>query len=201
MFFQEESVDDGVSETYWGEWKHDTRSGYGVCERSDGLKYVGQWKRNAKHGYGVTFLKDGTREEGRYKNNVLVASIRRRNVLCLRSARIRELVEAAAHAAQRAATIATKKATIAENMSNIATEKAEEAGDSAKKAHNEADFAYRQSSRFDPDYAASKVKQLALQGNFFPEEEGTEPMDQSGHFSQAKSVNFGSFEVGSPLFF
>jgi len=40
-------------ETYSGEWKNDKRSGFGVCERSDGLRYEGEWVDDCKCGYGV----------------------------------------------------------------------------------------------------------------------------------------------------
>lgn len=56
----EERIEPGVIETYRGEWKNDQRSGFGVCERSDGLKYVGEWNENRKNGYGITYFKDGT---------------------------------------------------------------------------------------------------------------------------------------------
>jgi len=48
-----------IVERYLGEWKGDRRSGYGVAERSDGLRYEGEWACNRKHGYGVTTLRDG----------------------------------------------------------------------------------------------------------------------------------------------
>lgn len=53
-------LDQGLIERYLGEWKGDRRSGYGVAERSDGLRYEGEWASNRKHGYGVTILPDGT---------------------------------------------------------------------------------------------------------------------------------------------
>lgn len=34
----EEHLDPSVTETYMGEWKRDKRDGYGISERSDGLK-------------------------------------------------------------------------------------------------------------------------------------------------------------------
>lgn len=37
---EDEQLDGSVIETYMGEWKSDKRSGYGISERSDGLKYV-----------------------------------------------------------------------------------------------------------------------------------------------------------------
>jgi len=48
-----------IIERYCGEWKGDRRTGYGVAERSDGLRYEGEWASNRKHGYGVTTLHDG----------------------------------------------------------------------------------------------------------------------------------------------
>lgn len=71
--FQDDQLDPSVTETYMGEWKNDKRSGFGISERSDGLKYEGEWFNNRKYGYGVTTHK-GVREEGKYKNNVLVTS-------------------------------------------------------------------------------------------------------------------------------
>lgn len=35
---EEETVEENSTEVYMGEWKNDVRSGFGVCERSDGLK-------------------------------------------------------------------------------------------------------------------------------------------------------------------
>jgi junctophilin len=58
------SGDIDVVETYSGEWKNDKRSGYGVCERTDGLKYEGEWFNNKKNGYGLTTFQDGAIEEG-----------------------------------------------------------------------------------------------------------------------------------------
>lgn len=37
---EDEQLDGSVTETYMGEWKNDKRCGYGISERSDGLKYV-----------------------------------------------------------------------------------------------------------------------------------------------------------------
>ncbi|KIH62522.1 MORN repeat protein [Ancylostoma duodenale] len=105
----EEAIDEAVTEFYSGEWKNDARSGFGVCERSDGLRYQGEWANNAKNGYGVTTLRDGTREEGKYKNNVLVVSSRRKGMLFVRSNKLKERVEAAVETANRAASIAQQK--------------------------------------------------------------------------------------------
>lgn len=109
----EEQIEPATSECYSGEWKNDKRSGFGIADRSDGLKYEGEWFNNKKFGYGVTTLKDGSREEGKYKNNVLVTSQRKRHLLFVRSSKLRERIEAAVAAANRAAQIAQQKADIA----------------------------------------------------------------------------------------
>lgn len=36
----EEHLDPSVTEVYMGEWKRDKRDGYGISERSDGLRYI-----------------------------------------------------------------------------------------------------------------------------------------------------------------
>ena len=57
---QDEHLDASVTETYLGEWKNDKRAGFGISERSDGLKYEGEWFNNKKYGYGVTTFKVST---------------------------------------------------------------------------------------------------------------------------------------------
>lgn len=57
-------MDGSVTETYMGEWKNDKRTGFGISERSDGLRYEGEWFANKKYGYGVTTFRDGSKEEG-----------------------------------------------------------------------------------------------------------------------------------------
>lgn len=96
-----------------GEWKNDKRTGFGVSERSDGLRYEGEWLANRKYGYGVTTFRDGTKEEGKYKNNVLITSQKRKHMFLMRSAKFRERVDSAVNAAQRASKIALQKADIA----------------------------------------------------------------------------------------
>jgi junctophilin len=96
-----------------GEWKNDKRSGFGVSERTDGLKYEGEWFNNKKYGYGVTTFKDGTKEEGKYKNNILITSHKKKHMFLIRSAKFRERIEQALSAAARASKIALQKADIA----------------------------------------------------------------------------------------
>jgi len=66
--------DVSVVETYAGEWKSDKRSGYGVCERTDGVKFEGEWFNNKKNGYGITTFQDGSVEEGRISTRFAAAA-------------------------------------------------------------------------------------------------------------------------------
>ncbi|KAB0348798.1 hypothetical protein FD755_005700, partial [Muntiacus reevesi] len=108
----EADIDATTTETYMGEWKNDKRSGFGVSERSSGLRYEGEWLDNLRHGYGCTTLPDGRREEGKYRHNVLVKGTKRR-VLPLKSSKVRQKVDHSVEGAQRAAAIARQKAEIA----------------------------------------------------------------------------------------
>ncbi|CAJ0594105.1 unnamed protein product [Cylicocyclus nassatus] len=154
---EEEAIDEAVTEFYSGEWKNDVRSGFGVCERTDGLRYQGEWANNAKNGYGVTTLKDGTREEGKYKNNVLVVSSRRKGMLFVRSNKLKERVEAAVETATRAASIAQQKADIAISRTSTAKERAEQAMFVAKQARDDADMARMEAERFDPNFKPQEM--------------------------------------------
>jgi len=89
----------------------DKRSGYGISERSDGLRYEGEWENNYKNGYGVTTFADGSKEEGKYKNNILQSVGKR--LLGLRAPKVREHVDAAVASAARSAQIALQKSDIA----------------------------------------------------------------------------------------
>lgn len=108
----ESDIDATTTETYMGEWKNDKRAGFGVSERSSGLKYEGEWLDNLRHGYGCTTLPDGKKEEGKYRHNVLVKGMKKR-VLPLKSAKIRQKVDRSVEGAQRAAAIARQKSEIA----------------------------------------------------------------------------------------
>lgn len=110
---QDDITDSGVTESYMGEWKNDKRSGFGVSERSDGLRYEGEWYNNKKYGYGITTFKDGLKEEGKYKNNVLVSSGKRSKLFLIRQSKMRERIDSAVTAATRASQIAVQKADIA----------------------------------------------------------------------------------------
>jgi junctophilin len=111
---QDEITDVNCVEIYMGEWKQDKRTGYGIAERSDGLKYEGEWFNNKKNGYGVTTFKDGTKEEGKYKNNVLTTDKKKAaKMLMLRSSKFRQKIEAAVVSALKSGQIAQQRADIA----------------------------------------------------------------------------------------
>lgn len=108
----EDHVDATTTETYMGEWKSDKRNGFGVSERSNGMKYEGEWANNKRHGYGCTVFPDGSKEEGKYKNNILVRGIRKQ-LIPIRNTKTREKVDRAIEGAQRAAAMARTKVEIA----------------------------------------------------------------------------------------
>jgi len=126
----EEILEANVTEIYMGEWKNDKRAGFGVCDRSDGLKYEGEWFNNKKSGYGITTFKDGSKEEGKYKNNVLVSSSKQRKLL-VRSSKLRERIDSSLQAAIRGSQMALQKADIAISRTGMARGKAESADQTA----------------------------------------------------------------------
>uniref|UniRef100_G3TAK7 Junctophilin n=1 Tax=Loxodonta africana TaxID=9785 RepID=G3TAK7_LOXAF len=145
----EDDIDATTTETYVGEWKNDKRSGFGVSQRSDGLKYEGEWASNKRHGYGCMTFPDGTKEEGKYKQNILVSG-KRKNLIPLRASKIREKVDRAVEAAERAATIAKQKAEIAASRTSHSRAKAEAALTAAQKAQEEARIARITAKEFSP---------------------------------------------------
>ncbi|XP_038169093.1 junctophilin-3 [Arvicola amphibius] len=147
----EDDIDATTTETYVGEWKNDKRSGFGVSQRSDGLKYEGEWVSNRRHGYGCMTFPDGTKEEGKYKQNVLVSG-KRKNLIPLRASKIREKVDRAVEAAERAATIAKQKAEIAASRTSHSRAKAEAALTAAQKAQEEARIARITAKEFSPSF-------------------------------------------------
>ncbi|XP_058135589.1 junctophilin-3 [Dasypus novemcinctus] len=147
----EDDVDATTTETYVGEWKNDKRAGFGVSQRSDGLKYEGEWAGNKRHGYGCLTFPDGTEEEGKYKQNVLVSG-KRKNLIPLRASKIREKVDRAVEAAERAATIAKQKAEIAASRTSHSRAKAEAALTAAQKAQEEARVARITAKELSPSF-------------------------------------------------
>lgn len=149
---QDDITDVNVTESYMGEWKNDKRSGFGVSQRSDGLKYEGEWFNNKKYGYGVTTFKDGTREEGKYKNNVLISSGKKHKLFLIRTSKLKERVENAVVSAQRGAQIALQKADIALTRMANARAKAEQADQSAIKAEQDSDHARIKAKEYAPEF-------------------------------------------------
>uniref|UniRef100_A0A8C5PXM8 Junctophilin 3 n=1 Tax=Leptobrachium leishanense TaxID=445787 RepID=A0A8C5PXM8_9ANUR len=147
----EDDIDGTTTEVYMGEWKHDKRSGFGVSQRSDGLKYEGEWANNKRHGYGCMTFPDGTKEEGKYKQNVLVSG-KRKNLIPLRASKIREKVDRAVEAAERAGNIAKQKAEIAASRTSHSRAKAEAATAAAVKAQEEAQIARIAAKEFSPSF-------------------------------------------------
>ncbi|XP_038610402.1 LOW QUALITY PROTEIN: junctophilin-3 [Tachyglossus aculeatus] len=147
----EDDIDATTTETYVGEWKNDKRSGFGLSQRSDGLKYEGEWANNKRHGYGCMTFPDGTKEEGKYKQNILVSG-KRKNLIPLRASKIREKVDRAVEAAERAATIAKQKAEIAASRTSHSRAKAEAALTAAQKAQEEARIARITAKEFSPSF-------------------------------------------------
>ncbi|XP_052823346.1 junctophilin-1 [Octopus bimaculoides] len=149
---QDDITDINVTESYMGEWKNDKRSGFGISERSDGLKYEGEWYNNKKYGYGVTTFKDGAREEGKYKNNILISSGKKNKLFLIRTSKLRERVDNALVSAQRAAQIALQKADIAITRMANARSKSEQADHAASLAGQDSDIARMKAKEYAPEF-------------------------------------------------
>ncbi|XP_036293051.1 junctophilin-1 isoform X2 [Pipistrellus kuhlii] len=147
----EDHVDATTTETYMGEWRSDKRSGFGVSERSNGMKYEGEWANNKRHGYGCTLFPDGSKEEGKYKNNVLVRGIRKQ-LIPIRNTKTREKVDRAIEGAQRAAAMARTKVEIANSRTAHARAKADAADQAALAARQECDIARSVARELSPDF-------------------------------------------------
>ncbi|CAF3438668.1 unnamed protein product [Rotaria socialis] len=150
---QDDILDNNVVETYMGEWKADKRTGFGIAERSDGLKYEGEWFNNKKNGYGVTTFRDGSKEEGKYKNNVLVTDKRKPSKLfLLRASKFRDKIDVALNNAMKSATTAQQKAEIAMARANNARGKAHSAEIYAKQSRNDSVEARTSAKAAAPDF-------------------------------------------------
>ncbi|XP_038606631.1 junctophilin-2 [Tachyglossus aculeatus] len=147
----ESDIDATTTETYMGEWKNDKRSGFGVSERSSGLRYEGEWLDNLRHGYGCTTLPDGRKEEGKYRQNVLVKGMKKR-VIPLKSSKIRQKVDRGIEGAQRAAAIARQKSEIAASRTAHAKAKAGGAEQAAQAAGTESNIARTLARELSPDF-------------------------------------------------
>ncbi|XP_030254606.1 junctophilin-1a [Sparus aurata] len=147
----EDHVDATTTETYMGEWKNDKRNGFGVSERSNGMKYEGEWLNNKRHGYGCTVFPDATKEEGKYKNNVLVRGIRKQ-LIPLKNPKTKEKVDRAVEGAQRAAAIARSKVEIAASRTAHARTKSEAAEQAAVSAVHDSEIARAVARELSPNF-------------------------------------------------
>ncbi|XP_026866845.1 junctophilin-1b [Electrophorus electricus] len=147
----EDNVDATTTEAYMGEWKNDKRSGFGISERSNGMKYEGEWTNNKRHGYGCTMFPDGTREEGKYKNNVLVRGIKKQ-LIPLKNTKTKQKVDRAVEGAIRAAAIAKTKVEIATSRTAHARAKGEAADQAALTACHDSDIARAVARELSPNF-------------------------------------------------
>ncbi|TRY88524.1 hypothetical protein DNTS_014075 [Danionella cerebrum] len=161
----EADIDVTTTEVYMGEWKNDKRSGYGISERSSGLKYEGEWLNNQRHGYGCTTFAEGGKEEGKYVNNMLVKSVKKK-VIQLKGTKIKQKVERSVEGAQRAAAIAKQKAEIANSRTAHAKSKGDAAEQAAIAANNESSIARVVARELSPSFhqpGPEYMKKRALQ--------------------------------------
>ncbi|XP_055044402.2 junctophilin-2 [Misgurnus anguillicaudatus] len=161
----ESDIDATTTEVYMGEWKNDKRSGYGISERSSGLKYEGEWLNNQRHGYGITTFAEGGKEEGKYVNNMLVKSVKKK-VIQLKGTKIKQKVERSVEGAHRAAAIAKQKAEIANSRTAHAKTKGEAADQAAIAANNESSIARVVARELSPSFyqpGPEYLKKRALQ--------------------------------------
>ncbi|XP_029973879.1 junctophilin-2 [Salarias fasciatus] len=161
----EADIDATTTEVYMGEWKNDKRSGYGISERSSGLKYEGEWLNNQRHGYGCTTFAEGGKEEGKYLNNMLVKAMKKR-VIQLKGTKIKQKVERAVEGAQRAAAIAKQKAEIAASRTTHSKGKSDAAEQAAQAANRESSIARLVAKELSPTFyqpGPEYLKKRALQ--------------------------------------
>ncbi|CAG6021929.1 junctophilin-2 [Menidia menidia] len=147
----EADIDATTTEVYMGEWKNDKRSGYGISERSSGLKYEGEWLNNQRHGYGCTTFAEGGKEEGKYMNNMLVKAMKKR-VIQLKGTKIKQKVERAVEGAQRAAAIGKQKAEIAASRTAHAKAKSDGAEQAAQASNSESSIARLVAKELSPSF-------------------------------------------------
>ncbi|CAL8343405.1 unnamed protein product [Merluccius merluccius] len=183
----EDNVDATTTESYTGEWKNDKRNGFGVSERSNGMKYEGEWLNNKRHGYGCTLFPDGTKEEGKYKNNVLARGIRKQ-LIPMKNAKTKQKVDRAVEGAIRAAAIARTKVEIATSRTSHARAKGESADQAAHSAGQDSDIARAVARELSPsfhqpgpDYIRQKYNE-PLEVTEVPVEEKKEKSPSSPHF-------------------
>uniref|UniRef100_A0A3Q3GHZ2 Junctophilin n=1 Tax=Labrus bergylta TaxID=56723 RepID=A0A3Q3GHZ2_9LABR len=167
----EADIDATTTEVYMGEWKNDKRSGYGISERSSGLKYEGEWLNNQRHGYGCTTFAEGGKEEGKYLNNMLVKAVKKR-MIQLKGTKIKQKVERAVEGAQRAAAIGKQKAEIAASRTTHSKAKSDGAEQAAQASNSESSIARLVAKELSPsfyqpgpEYLKKRVMQEVAEGS------------------------------------
>ncbi|XP_015248946.1 PREDICTED: junctophilin-2 [Cyprinodon variegatus] len=170
----EADIDATTTEVYMGEWKNDKRSGYGISERSSGLKYEGEWLNNQRHGYGCTTFAEGGKEEGKYMNNMLVKAMKKR-VIQLKGTKIKQKVERAVEGAQRAAAIAKQKAEIAASRTAHAKGKSDGAEQAAQASNSESSIARLVAKELSPSFYQPGPEYLKKRALLEAVEDGENP--------------------------
>ncbi|XP_029291334.1 junctophilin-2 [Cottoperca gobio] len=167
----EADIDATTTEVYMGEWKNDKRSGYGISERSSGLKFEGEWLNNQRHGYGCTTFAEGGKEEGKYVNNLLVKAVKKR-MIQLKGTKIKQKVERAVEGAQRAAAIGKQKAEIAASRTTHSKAKSDGADQAAHASNSESSIARMVAKELSPsfyqpgpEYLKKRVIQEVMEGS------------------------------------
>ncbi|OAF69705.1 hypothetical protein A3Q56_02548, partial [Intoshia linei] len=136
-----------VIETYCGEWLNDKRSGFGVCDRSDGTQYIGQWFNNKRHGVGVTILLNGYCERGKYRHNMYINDTNMYNYFHGKSNN-KENIDAVVLTSRKAADIALQKSEIAIEKMKNARYFSKEAETFSEKAVNNEKYAIHKSNYY-----------------------------------------------------
>ncbi|XP_043545092.1 junctophilin-1-like isoform X1 [Chiloscyllium plagiosum] len=185
----EDHVDATTTESYMGEWKNDKRSGFGVSERSNGMKYEGEWLNNQRNGYGCTTFPDGTKEEGKYKNNILIRG-KKKHLIPIRTSKIQEKVGRATEGAHRAAAIARTKVDIAASRTAHARAKADAADGAAQAASQESDIARGVARELSPTFCQpglDYIKQRMPEAMGYTEKKEDPPPPQEKKSSSANN--------------
>ncbi|GCC26357.1 hypothetical protein chiPu_0004773, partial [Chiloscyllium punctatum] len=185
----EDHVDATTTESYMGEWKNDKRSGFGVSERSNGMKYEGEWLNNQRNGYGCTTFPDGTKEEGKYKNNILIRG-KKKHLIPIRTSKIQEKVGRATEGAHRAAAIARTKVDIAASRTAHARAKADAADGAAQAASQESDIARGVARELSPTFCQpglDYIKQRMPEAMGYTEKKEEPPPPQEKKSSSANN--------------
>ncbi|XP_018666794.2 uncharacterized protein LOC100186619 [Ciona intestinalis] len=160
----EDDIDMNTSEAYYGEWKNDSRTGSGVCERTDGFMYEGEWDANQRHGYGCTTFPDGTTEEGKYRYNVIISPARKKNLLPIKANKIKSKVQQAIEKARQAKETAKQKADIVVSRTAHSIAKSNQADGVAHNAKEEAKIARCVSRDLAPDFVQPGIEYMKVKG-------------------------------------